>query len=660
MKLPIAVAASAALSLCVEPAAAQASELRACWLTQYTYLTQGEAGLRAIAQNIRAGGMNTVYVNVYGGGGLTYWPSKAFQAAGGSWGHPSFDWARHLVRIFHEEGLAVGAWFEYGLALSSINHPIALAHPDWLARDQGGSAVTGENGGFVFLSPSHPSVLALMNGMLRELAENYDFDDIQVDRIRWGRKSSGREYGYEASTVAAYQAQYGSNPPTNVNNSTWVAFREGLVNQVMGQAFATIKAANASVVVSSSPVGSYGWTQHMQRWDQWVNGGYIDLVVPQMYMTSLSSFQTEFNTQRTAAGSNVAKLGVGYRAQETNDWTLVRDQLNYARGQGVPHGCLWVYHNYSGPIAIQDEIDNLPDPGRPWNALAANPFVSPDSLTVVVDNADGVTSWATYLESGPGWINSAQPDFFQYGSRVAPGGALATAEFHAPLPRNGAYDVYAWHTASSNRNDAAKFTVHHAGGASDVFVDQRVNGGSWVLLGRYYFASGALARRVSVSTEGSTAQEFTSADGVRLVFRDDFVKYCTPKVNSVGCTPLIDATGSPSLSGDDDLHVRAIDVVNNKSGLFFFGAAPKNAPFGGGTMCVQSPVQRTPPQDSGGSPGASNCSGVYDYFFSHAELTARGLSAGEAVYGQFWSRDPSHPDGSTIGLTGGVHFVVLP
>ncbi len=639
---------------------AQAQEVRACWLTQYTYLTQSESGLRAIAQNIRAGGMNTVYFNVYGGGGLTYWPSKAFQAAGGSWGHPSFDWSRHLVRIFHEEGLEVGAWFEYGLALSSSTHPVAVAHPDWLARDQSGSAVTGENGGFVFLSPSHPSVIALMRDMVRELAENYDFDDIQVDRIRWGRRTTGREYGYEASTVAAYQAQFGVSPPTNVNNSTWVTFREGLVNNVVQQCYQTIKQANPKLVVSSAPVGSYGWTQHMQRWNQWVAGGYLDLVIPQMYMTSLSSFQTEFNAQKNAAGANVAKLAVGYRAQETNDWSLVRDQLNYARSQGVPHGCLWVYHNYSGPIAIQDEINNLPDPGQPWNAPAVNPFVAPDSHTIVVDNADPVTSATLYAEAGPGWTNSAQPDFFQFNSRVAPGGAISTAEFQAALPRTGAYDVYSWHTASSNRNPAARYDVHHAGGVTSVNVDQRTNGGRWVLLGRYFFSAGPLARRVLVSNQGSSAAEFTSADGVRLVYRDEAVYYCTAKVNSLGCTPQLDVTGTTSLSGADDLHVLATNVVNNKSGLFFFGAVPHSAPFGGGTLCVQSPVQRAPAIDSGGAASGSSCTGVYDQFLSHAFLASKGLSAGSPLYGQVWSRDPQHPDGSTIGLTGGVHLVLLP
>jgi len=654
---PVALGAPAPTM--VPAPAAQASEVRACWLTQYAYLSQTEAGLRGFAQNMRNGGINTVYVAMYAGGGVTYWPSKAFQAAGGTWGSPSFDWAHHLIRIFHEEGLQVGAWVEYGLALGSSTHSVAVAHPDWLARDSAGGAVTGENGGFVFLSPGHPQVVQLMKDMAKELAENYDFDDIQLDRFRWGRKSTGREYGYETVTANAYQAQYGTTPPTNVNNSTWVTFRENLVNNAVQQCYGVIKAANPKICVSSAPLGSYGITQMMQRWSSWVAGGYLDLVMPQMYMTTLSAFQTEFNTQKAQAGANLSKLAVGFRAQDAADWTVVRDQMNYARSQGCAHGTLWVYHFYTSVPAIQDELDNLPDPGQPWATPATNPFVSPDMIQVVVDNSMPSTLAASYVEVGPGWSTSAQADFHGYNSRIVAGGSAASAEFHARIDRGGAYDVYVWHTASSNRNDAAPFTIHHAGGTSTVNVDQRSNGGRWNLVGRWLFENGARTKLVSVSNAGSLASEYTVADAVKLVYRNEVLTYCTAKPNSLGCLAAMTATGTPTVSGADDFVVRASNVLNLKAGLFFWGLAPKASPFGGGTMCVQGPLRRSAQLDSGGSTG-QNCSGNYAFGFSHAYMAAQGLTPGTAVFGQFWSRDPLHPDNSTIGLTGGLSFVVRP
>lgn len=486
-------------------------ELRACWLTQYYYLGKTESQIRAIAQNIRAGGMNTVYLAMYTGGAV-YWPSRAYKAAGGTWASASIDYAAWLAPILQSEGLRVGAWFEYGMALGPASHPIAVAKPQWLARDVNGGAVTGENGGFVFLSPGHPDAMQLLADMCCELADNYNFDDIQIDRYRWGRKTTGREYGYEQVTRDLYFQTYGVYPPGNVNNSQWVAFREGLVNAAVQQSYNAIKAANPNIVVSSAPLGSYGITQHMQRWSAWVNGGYLDLVMPQMYMTSLSSFVSEFNTQKAQAPAHLDKLAVGYRASEDSDWSLVASQLAHARGQGVPHGCLWVYHQYTSQVAIQDEIDNLPAPGQPWEIQAYNPFVSDRMLQLAADNRDA----GSYVETGA-WTTSAQPDFFRFDSRVADGAAPASVDFELAIPRAGRFDVYVWHTASANRNDAAAWTVLHHNGAAAALVDQRTGGGAWRWLGRWIFDAGPKDTRLSLSNAGSGTGEYTSADAIKLV-----------------------------------------------------------------------------------------------------------------------------------------------
>ena len=66
----------------------------------------------------------------------------------------------------------------------------------------------------------------------------------------------------------------------------------------------------------------------------------------------------------------------------------------------------------------------------------------------------------------------------------------------------------------------------------------------------------------------------------------------------------------------------------------------------------------TPLQTSDGNPPPNDCSGSYSFHFSGAFMTSKGLSPGDAVYCQYWSRDPLSP--STTGLTGGLHFVICP
>lgn len=135
------------------------------------------------------------------------------------------------------------------------------------------------------------------------------------------------------------------------------------------------------------------------------------------------------------------------------------------------------------------------------------------------------------------------------------------------------------------------------------------------------------------------------------------VAYCTPKVNSQGCTPSIFATGTPSFSANT-LRVRATNVLNQKSSVLFWGFAPNAAPFQQGTLCVRPPTIRTPVQNAGGNPGADDCSGNYVFHFSGSYMTSLGLSPSQRVYCQYWTRDPASP--STTGLTDGLWFTTCP
>lgn len=137
--------------------------------------------------------------------------------------------------------------------------------------------------------------------------------------------------------------------------------------------------------------------------------------------------------------------------------------------------------------------------------------------------------------------------------------------------------------------------------------------------------------------------------------------YCTAKTNSLGCEPQIGSSGTPTLSGADDFHVLASLVRNNKHGIAFWSGAPAANPFYGGTLCVAPPATRTPVQLSGGSVSGDDCSGAYDFHFTHAYMSAHALIAGSKVHVQWWSRDAGFPTPQqNIGLTNGLRFDVKP
>ncbi|MCC7013479.1 MAG: PQQ-dependent sugar dehydrogenase [Planctomycetes bacterium] len=136
------------------------------------------------------------------------------------------------------------------------------------------------------------------------------------------------------------------------------------------------------------------------------------------------------------------------------------------------------------------------------------------------------------------------------------------------------------------------------------------------------------------------------------------VVYCTAKLNSQFCMPSIGYSGAPSLS-NGNFHVTATLVLNNKSGLLFYGSLPHNAPFQGGTMCVRPPVHRTPTANSGGNPTGTSCTGNYNFDFSawiNLGFDPALQVVGHQVNAQFWSRDPQDP--FTTSLTDAVQFFI--
>ena len=138
---------------------------------------------------------------------------------------------------------------------------------------------------------------------------------------------------------------------------------------------------------------------------------------------------------------------------------------------------------------------------------------------------------------------------------------------------------------------------------------------------------------------------------------------CVPKTNSVGCVPFTSFSGVPSASAGAGFVLSASNVLNQKSGLLFYGTSGlQQSPFYGGQLCVRAPQRRTPTQLSGGNPTGLDCSGTYNFDFN--VLLASGadpaLTVGTTVDAQFWSRDPGFAVPDAIGLTRAVHFGIHP
>ncbi len=119
--------------------------------------------------------------------------------------------------------------------------------------------------------------------------------------------------------------------------------------------------------------------------------------------------------------------------------------------------------------------------------------------------------------------------------------------------------------------------------------------------------------------------------------------YCTAKVNSLGCTPAIAAAGTASSSSASSFPITCSNQISQRMGFLSYGFQPLATPYQGGWKCVKAPNRRTPPQNSGGTLGMSDCSGVFSFDFNaHIQSGVdAALLPGVIVYAQYWARDPA-------------------
>ncbi|MBK8181306.1 MAG: hypothetical protein IPK67_20980 [Planctomycetes bacterium] len=143
--------------------------------------------------------------------------------------------------------------------------------------------------------------------------------------------------------------------------------------------------------------------------------------------------------------------------------------------------------------------------------------------------------------------------------------------------------------------------------------------------------------------------------------------YCAGKVNSLGCTPAIEASGTPSASAASGFVVRSLQVRNQKVGILLYGNSGRaSLPFSGGLLCLNGPLRRVQGLNSGGTGlPAADCSGVFAVDLNAFRAGALGGNPasflgvpGSVVQCQFWGRDPGLAAPNSTQLSNALEYVV--
>ena len=202
------------------------------------------------------------------------------------------DPLRELIDAAHAKNIKVIAWFEYGFAGSYQENggKLIRLNPEWASRDAEGKLVS--KNGFEWMNGFRPDVQDFILSLIMEVVQRYPIDGIQGDDRLPAMPSEG---GYDAYTVGRYRAEhYGQEPPADCRNTAWIQWRADIMNAFMKRLYNMVKGFNKSMLVTMAP-SIYPWSkqEYLQDWPAWINGGYVDLVIPQVYRYESDSYCSE-------------------------------------------------------------------------------------------------------------------------------------------------------------------------------------------------------------------------------------------------------------------------------------------------------------------------------------------------------------------------------
>jgi hypothetical protein len=244
------------------------------------------------------------------------------------------------------------------------------------------------------------------------------------------------------------------------------------------------------------------------------------------------------------------------------------------------------------------------------------------------------------------WIDAGSPGagnilIFNNGLNRPQGPFSTIEEITTPVDANGNYA----HTPGTAYAPSA-VTWNYTAAVPTSFYSNNISGTQRLPNGNTLICEGADGFFFEVTPAGQTVWQyqntFPTGPGNKSVFRCRRYRpclapetYCSTSPNSVGSGASIGSSGSVSVAADD-LVLDVSGAPPAKSGLFFFGSAAAQVPFGDGTRCVATPLKRLPILQTDANGDAS-----YALDLANPALSSNVIEAGQTWRFQFWYRDPT-------------------
>ncbi len=256
------------------------------------------ANIKETVRVCKQSGITDIFTVVWNKG-RTLYPSAVMNTEFGKpimEGYEGRDPLLEMITEAHKEGLKVHAWFEYGFAASNSKQggDIIAKYPSWAAKDKNGALLTSSSG-FEWMNGINPEVQNFMKSLVLEVVKKYDVDGIQGDDRLPAMPIAG---GYDDYTMQLYKTEKGVNPPASENDATWKDWRANKLTEFLGDLYKSVKAVKPNVIVSMAPsVHPFAKDNYLQDWPTWLDKGYCDYVIPQIYRYDLNNYTSTLQAQ---------------------------------------------------------------------------------------------------------------------------------------------------------------------------------------------------------------------------------------------------------------------------------------------------------------------------------------------------------------------------
>ncbi len=305
-----------------------AAEFRGFWVDAWHSGFENSTATQSMVNYIGSCNSNAIIVEVRKRGDA-YYASTLEPTGTNVTPAAGYDCLADVVTKAHAAGKQVYAWVVVYRVWTSTTAPATTSpdhvfntHPEWFNLTNTGAKFDGSNNSF--LDPGHPGVEDFNISVFKEIITNYNIDGFVLDYIRY----PGTTWGYNATSVARYNAEYNLSGNPVYTDTQWSNWRRDQVTNTVKRIYLEAKAIKPSIKMGAAVwnSASTGNSSYFQNWDLWMSSHFLDFASPMMYSTNNTTFDNwAVDAYNRQYGRHIYPAQGSYLNTISNSMTQIQD-----------------------------------------------------------------------------------------------------------------------------------------------------------------------------------------------------------------------------------------------------------------------------------------------------------------------------------------------